>query len=236
MQRTLIISDIHGDINKFEQLLESVNYDSKNDQLILLGDYVDRGPNAKAVIDKVIKLKERGARVLKGNHEDMMIKALTSDEEKFWNHWVVRNGGDKTLSSYGFSEKDLLVDEEAFQKPSLESDELKRHLKFIQDLEHYIETDDYIFVHAGVEPEVPVCESDPYKLIWIRDEFHKGYKGVKIVVFGHTPTSLLYKEQGKCDVFFGVNRIIGIDGGAVYGGQLNCLELPSQKVYSVKDL
>lgn len=234
VQRTLVISDIHGAIDLFEKLLEKVKYDCMNDQLILLGDYVDRGPNAKAVIEKVMRLKEQGARVLKGNHEDMMIKALTSDEEKFWNHWAVRNGGDKTLLSYGFSERDLLVEEGMFQKPKLDSKELQGHLEFIQGLEHYIETDDFIFVHAGVEPNVPVCESDPYTLVWIRDEFHRGYNGEKIVIFGHTPTTLLHKEKRKYEVFFGVNRIIGIDGGAVYGGQLNCLELPSQKVYSVK--
>ncbi|HDX9578248.1 TPA: metallophosphoesterase [Bacillus pseudomycoides] len=89
--------------------------------IILLGDYVDRGPYAKEVIERVMHLKEAGALALKGNHEDMMIKALTTEEEKFWNHWVKRNGGDQTLHSYGFSESDIAVNEEEFIRPQLYS-------------------------------------------------------------------------------------------------------------------
>ncbi|SDZ22656.1 MULTISPECIES: metallophosphoesterase family protein [unclassified Bacillus (in: firmicutes)] len=234
MQRFLVISDIHGEIEKFEKLLVEAQYNAKQDQLILLGDYVDRGPNAKAVIEKVMELKEEGAFVLKGNHEDMMIKALTTDEEQLWDHWVKRNGGNKTLYSYNFSENDIATDEEEFKKPNLKSEILEKHLQFIQKLEHYIETEQYIFVHAGVEPTKPVSESEPYTLMWIRNEFHSGYNGEKTVVFGHTETKTLHGDD-NCDVYFGNNRIIGIDGGAVYGGQLNCLELPSQIVYAVKE-
>ncbi len=67
--------------------------------------------------------------VLKGNHEDMMIKALTTDEERSWNHWVKRNGGDKTLYSYGFVEEDIVVNEEDFQKPILQSHVFRRSCK-----------------------------------------------------------------------------------------------------------
>lgn len=144
MKRILVISDIHGEIEKFEQLLEEAQYDAKQDQLILLGDYVDRGPNARAVIEKVRELKEEGALILKGNHEDMMIKALTTNEERSWNHWVKRNGGDKTLYSYGFVEEDIAVNDKDFQKPILHSRVLEEHIKFIQELDHYIETEEYI--------------------------------------------------------------------------------------------
>lgn len=234
MKRTLVISDIHGELEKFEQLLEKVEFNPKMDQLILLGDFVDRGPNAKGVLEKVMSLKESGARLLKGNHEDMMIKALTTDLKKSWNHWVKRCGGDKTLFSYGFSEHDIATSDEDFQKPVLDSEELQKHLVFIQGLENYIETAEYILVHAGIHPTTPIAETDPYILVWIRDEFHQGYKGEKTVIFGHTETNLLHKDETNNNVYFGNNRIIGIDGGAVYGGQLNCLELPSRKVYSVK--
>ncbi|MEK3977526.1 metallophosphoesterase family protein [Psychrobacillus sp. FSL K6-2836] len=234
MKRTLVISDIHGELEKFEQLLSEVEYDSENDQLILLGDYVDRGPNAKGVIEKVMSLQESGAQLLKGNHEDMMIKALTTEAERSWNHWVKLCGGDKTLFSYGFSEIDLAVSEEKFQKPILQSTVLQQHLEFVQGLENYIETSDYIFVHAGVHPTTPISETNPHVLMWIRDEFYKNYDGEKIIIFGHTETSSLHGEAENYNVYFGSNRIIGIDGGAVYGGQLNCLELPSLKVYKVK--
>jgi len=63
--------------------------------------------------------------------------------------------------------------------------------------------------------------------------FHHKYNGEKTVIFGHTETKTLHCEDDNCNVYFGKNHIIGIDGGAVYGGQLNCLELPNRKVYSV---
>ncbi|MBP1960889.1 metallophosphoesterase family protein [Paenibacillus aceris] len=236
MKRMLVISDIHGELEKFEGLLAAAQYNPERDQLILLGDYVDRGPNAKGVIERVIALKEAGALVLKGNHEDLMIKALTTQEERAWKRWAQINGGDMTLKSYGFTEADFAVDEsaETFIKPELQSDILMQHLAFISNLEHYIETDDYIFVHAGVQPGIPVSETDPYTLMWIRGDFHSGYTGKKIVVFGHSSTDTLHGDSDNYNVYFGVNRIIGIDGGAVYGGQLNCLELPSQVVYVLK--
>ncbi|MEW9702496.1 metallophosphoesterase family protein [Paenibacillus sp. SI8] len=236
MNRTLVISDIHGELEKFEALLTKAGYNPEQDQLILLGDYIDRGPDARGVLDKVMQLKEAGALVLKGNHEDMMIQALTTHDERAWNRWVYINGGDLTLDSYGFATGDFLENDHTgtFRKPQLKSESLEKHLAFILSLDHYIETEAYIFVHAGVHPATALDKTDPHILMWIRDEFHDGYQGDKIVVFGHTTTDSLHDDPDNCDVFFGKNRIIGIDGGAVYGGQLNCLELPSRIVYSVQ--
>lgn len=237
LKRTLVISDIHGELDLFEELLKQVNYDPNEDQLILLGDYIDRGANSIGVLDKVIQLKEAGAIVLKGNHEDMMVKAMLTDEERAWKNWTNRNGGSQTLQSYGFSEEQFIIKEdEPFEKPSIHSDKLDEHLQFIQSLDYFVETDDVIFVHAGVHPDKSITDTDPYELIWIRDIFHNGYCGEKTVIFGHTPTKNLHKDKDKQDysVYFGDNRIIGIDGAAVYGGQLNCLELPSRTVYFVE--
>jgi serine/threonine protein phosphatase 1 len=232
MKRTLVISDIHGEIKLFERLLADVNYNSSQDQLILLGDYVDRGPNSRKVLEKVIELKSDGAFVLKGNHEDMMIKALTTDEEYSWKNWINRNGGRKTLESYGLNESEFVVqDDEQFIKPMLHDETLDRHLNFIQKLDHFIELEEYIFVHAGVHPNQTIGETEQYTLMWIREEFHKAYAGEKTVIFGHTPTIHLHNNHS---VYFGENNIIGIDGGAVFGGQLNCLELPSKEVHYVK--
>ncbi|MBE1554301.1 metallophosphoesterase family protein [Sporosarcina limicola] len=235
MKRTLVMSDIHGELEMFERLLNNVNYNPQYDQLILLGDYVDRGPNAKLVLEKVIQLKGQGAIVLKGNHEDMMIKALTTNDEKAWKHWITRSGGGQTLASYGFNESEISFNEDdVFSKPEIHSKTLLRHLDFIQNLDPIYQHDETIFVHAGVHPSTPIADTDPYVLMWIREEFHNGYAGDKTVIFGHTPTKNLHLEHNNNSIFFGENRIIGIDGGAVYGGQLNCLELPTKTVFSVK--
>lgn len=235
MKRTLVISDIHGELELFEQLLANVQYNPLHDQLILLGDYVDRGPDSRKVLDKVIQLKAQGAIVLKGNHEDMMIKALTTDDERAWKHWAHRNGGNNTLQSYGFSESEFIVPEDKdFVKPVLHSEKLTGHLAFVQSLEPIIEYDDTIFVHAGVHPTTPIADTDPYVLMWIREEFYANYSEDKTVIFGHTPTTVLHNDKNNHTIYFGENRIIGIDGAAVYGGQLNCLELPAKVMHYVK--
>ncbi|MFC4618693.1 metallophosphoesterase family protein [Camelliibacillus cellulosilyticus] len=229
MKRILVMSDIHGEYEKFEKLLKETAYNPSEDQLILLGDYVDRGPDARAVVEKVKELKAQGAIALKGNHEDMMEKAF-ADPTRI-NHWFI-NGGMETLKSYGYTfetDKDI---EQWVSEPLIKNETIEAHLAFINELGHFHETEDTIFVHGGVHPDTPVSETDPHILMWIRDEFHKGYKGEKTVVFGHTPTEAFHDSF---DIYFGDNNIIGIDGGCVYGGQLNSLELPSKKVYCVKE-
>lgn len=222
MKRTLVISDIHGERELFDELLQKVKYDAAEDQLILLGDYVDRGPDSKGVLERVIELKKRGAIVLRGNHDQMMLDAV-GDKPGAKESWA-RNGALPTLQSYDPSIEDMTFPTAAG---------FWEHIDFIKEMDYYHETDDYIFVHAGVQPGTPVQQTDPYILIWIREEFHEAYSGEKTVVFGHTPAFLL-RGTSNHDVYLGDNRIIGIDGGAAYGGQLNCLELPSRKSYDVK--
>lgn len=219
MKRTLIISDIHGELDIFNKLLQKAKYDADKDQLILLGDYVDRGPNSRGVLNRVIELKKQGAIVLRGNHDDMMVAAV-NDEPGARERWE-RGGAISTLQSYDTSIKSMDI-------PT--TDIFLEHIAFIKELDYYHETGEYIFVHAGVQPDTPIQKTDPYTLVWIREEFYHAYAGDKIVVFGHTPTSLL-QGKGNHGVYFGSNNIIGIDGAAAYGGKLNCLELPSKNVY-----
>lgn len=219
MKRTLVISDIHGELELFEELLRKVEYAPAEDQLILLGDYVDRGPNSKGVLERVIELRKEGAIVLRGNHDQMMLAAVNG-EPGAKERWE-RNGAIPTLQSYDPSIEGMTF-------PA--ADAFWAHVEFIKQTDYYYETEDFIFVHGGVKPGLPVEGTDPYVLMWIREEFHEGYRGEKTVVFGHTPANML-RGTDDHDIFFGANRIIGIDGGAVFGGQLNCLELPSRKGY-----
>ncbi|MFD1031601.1 metallophosphoesterase family protein [Metaplanococcus flavidus] len=223
MKRTLVISDIHGELELFDELLRKAEYAPDRDQLILLGDYVDRGPDSKAVLERVIELKNGGAIVLSGNHDAMMVAAVNGEPGAL-ERWG-RNGALPTLQSYDSSIKEMeFPDSETFRE----------HVSFLEELDFYHETDEYIFVHAGIQPGTPVRKTDPHTLIWIREEFYEAYGGEKTVVFGHTPAFLLRGSSGNNDIYFGDNNIIGIDGGAAYGGQLNCLELPSRKSYVVK--
>lgn len=233
LKRMLAISDIHGDLKKFERLLELVQYNKDKDQLLLLGDFVDRGPSSKAVLDKVIQLKSEGAIALIGNHEKMMIDAFHGDPMNL-KRWYY-NGGIKTLQNYGYEiEKDdaeywYTTDE--MPDPIRMNDDIRTHIEILKELPFYYETDTHIFVHAGVHPETPIELTKPHTLVWIREEFYKAYNGDKTIVFGHTPTKHLHDSS---DVYFGDNNIIGIDGGCAYGGRLYCLEVRSLKVFYVE--
>jgi serine/threonine protein phosphatase 1 len=232
MRRLLAISDIHGDLEKFERLLEKVNFDSKQDKLLLLGDYVDRGPHSRQVLDKVMELTAEGAIALIGNHDKMMIDAFEHPEDPLHLKRWYYNGGIKTLENYGYiveiDDAKYWYKTEEMPEALVINEEIRPHLDFLKTLPYYYKTDTHIFVHAGVHPETALELTEPYTLVWIREEFHKGYKGEKTVVFGHTPTNHLHK---KPEVYFGDNNIIGIDGGCAYGGRLYCLEVLEKMVY-----
>lgn len=222
MQRTLIISDIHGELKLFNKLLKKIKYNADKDQLILLGDYIDRGPDSKGVLDRVMALKKQGAIVLKGNHDDMMIAAVDNKPDE-WKRWE-RAGALSTLESYNSSIKSMELPE---------SDEFKEHVAFIREMDYFYEQDNYIFVHADIRPDILFEENERHTFLWIRKLFYEKYSDYKTVVFGHTPDSIIRKKKNH-NIYFGENNIIGIDGAATYGGQLNCLELPSRKTYHVR--
>ncbi|MFT4413922.1 metallophosphoesterase family protein [Fredinandcohnia humi] len=232
MKRMLAISDIHGDIEKFERLLDLVEYDKEQDQLLLLGDYVDRGPHSRAVLNKVFELKNEGAIALLGNHDKMMIDAFQGEPMNL-KRWFY-NGGIKTLQNYGYEiEKDdakYWYETSEFPEPLQMNEEIRKHIDMLKELPYYYETDSHIFVHAGVHPETPLQSTDPYTLVWIREEFHKRYSGKKTVVFGHTPVNYLHNSN---EMYFGENNIIGIDGGCAYGGRLYCLDVGKSQIFYV---
>jgi serine/threonine protein phosphatase 1 len=213
MSRYFAIGDIHGCLDKLRKLLGLIDVDWENDTVVFMGDYIDRGPDSKRVVDYVLELRKKHEQVvcLKGNHEWMFLNYLDHREEQIY----LANGGRDTLQSYGISpdEQDRRV-----KLPP-------KHLQFFETLLPCYETENYVFAHAGVRPGIPMELQDPYDLIWIRHEFFRSDHGLKkTVVFGHTPF--------KGEPFVG-EKMIGIDTGAVYGGALTCLELPAMKFHQV---
>jgi serine/threonine protein phosphatase 1 len=215
-KRILAISDIHGMLEKFNGLLEMVKYNPKEDQLILLGDYVDRGPEPIKTLLKVAELVENGAIALRGNHEDMFLNVAcemergNSNPQELALH--IHNGGAITQQQY----VNLSEDDQAGIRILL--------CKF--KLIH--EEDNFIFVHAGINPCFPIDKQDPSDLVWIRDEFIYGpvIEG-KTVIFGHTPTKYM---SGHFNIWHGDGKIC-IDCGAAYGGKLACLKIPTMREY-----
>lgn len=199
-----------------------MKYTADKDQLILLGDYIDRGPDSKGVLERVMELRKQGVIVLKGNHDDMMVSAVDNKPDA-WKRWQ-RAGALSTLQSYDSSINSTML---------TETDEFKNYVSFIREMDYFYESDNYIFVHAGIRPDLPLVENDQHTFLWIRELFYEKYSGYKTVVFGHTPVSIIRQNKDH-STYFGENNIIGIDGAATYGGQLNCLELPSRETYYVK--
>jgi serine/threonine protein phosphatase 1 len=211
--RILAIGDIHGCNGLLKRLLGRIRIDPLADTLIFIGDYLDRGPEVRGVIDTLLDLKETCANLicLRGNHESMFINYYLDgrDEELFLN-----NGGQSTLDSYGIS-----LDEARTGKGFPEN-----HLRFLTSLPLVHETDDYFFVHAGLRPGIALADQSSEDMLWIRHEFiDTGWDFGRTVVFGHTSLSKPLLEKNK----------IGIDTGAVYGGRLTCIELPSRRITQV---
>lgn len=204
------VGDIHGMLFKLERLLDRISFRNDRDQLVFLGDYVDRGPDSRGVIHRVLQLIAGGLDVvcLRGNHEVMMENYLRDEDVAFF----LLNGGASTVHSYSVGQKDG------------QGVVPKAHKNFLRGLKKFYETDDYLFVHAGFRPGVAVADQEDEDVYWIRNEFiTSDYDFGKKVVFGHTP----FREP------FVDRRKIGIDTGAVYGNKLTCVCLPDEVFYSV---
>lgn len=204
------VGDIHGCLDHLERLLDEVQPDLEKDVLLFIGDYIDRGPESKGVVDYIIKLQQKYPReqiiCLKGNHEAMFLDFLAGRERELF----LLNGGLRTLRDYWGGRWDSL--EELLLPPE--------HARFYQELLAYHETPDYIFVHGGLKPGVPLGEQQEEDLLWIRGEFITSMEDFgRLVIFGHTPFKQPLVMPNK----------IGIDTGAVYGNFLTCLKLPQNE-------
>lgn len=215
-ERIFAVGDIHGLSGHLARLLDLLRLNPMTDTVVFTGDYIDRGPDSRGVIELILSFKEAHPRVvcLKGNHEVLLLNYYQNglDLELF-----LYNGGRFTMDSYRGALDGRKQNDPGFVLP-------ERHLDFFQNLLPYYETEDYLFVHAGIRPGVPLKEQKIEDLVWIREEFIL-YPGrfEKTVVFGHTPSRRPYLNDDR----------IGIDTGAVYGGMLSCLELPARKIYQV---
>lgn len=212
------IGDIHGQMAMLETVLAQVERDGgANATIVFLGDYTDRGPDSKAVIDTLIQGKNNGRDwvFIKGNHDRMFEWFLQTPSRadpymyvnRYWLH--ERLGGDTTLQSYGVQ----AGPRERFQDVHQSALEMvpRDHRDFFKNLTLTYETDDLFFTHAGIRPGVALGDQSEEDLLWIREEFHDYTKPhAKLIVHGHTPI-----EQAT---HYG-NRI-NLDTGAGYGHAL----------------
>ncbi len=210
---TCVIGDIHGCLSSLTSLLHKVI--DRVDTLIFLGDYVDRGPQSRQVVETLLQLKLNPTLqviFLKGNHELMFYNYLAGIDRSMF----LRVGGLQTLESYGISPED---EDDLFDR--LPAD----HRAFFDSLVLYHEDQEHIYVHAGLQPGKHLSRQTAAWCLWVRDRFIRSSANFgKQVIFGHTVFPNPLVEANK----------IGIDTGAVYGGKLTALLLPEMEFIQVE--
>lgn len=214
------IGDIHGCISQFQELLDKISL-TKKDKLILLGDYIDRGPDSKAVLDKIAELINKGYRIipLLGNHEIMMLK--TFDNPAMYGSWLV-NGGSSTMQSLNCSVPGKIP---------------RKYISLLKNMPYYHVHDKVYFVHAGFNDSLVDPFLDKESMLWIRKEEYKPvFIKKKTIIHGHTPVPL-----PKLQKLLNSNpNVINLDTGCVYTerpdlGHLSAYCLNNSKLYTAQN-
>jgi serine/threonine protein phosphatase 1 len=223
--RIYAIGDVHGRIDLLDDVLSYIDEDLRSYPVfqpleVFLGDYVDRGPASREVLERLIaRSTAHDVVYLKGNHESFLMSFLkTPDTLEEWRHY----GGLDTLISYGLSPPlKAQPDEQAKLADALDQVLPPSHRLFLNTLKPWFACGDFFFVHAGVRPGVPLQQQREEDLLWIREDFLLHEEPFeKMIVHGHTP--VLQPDVRP-------NRI-NIDTGAYATGKLTCLVLEADKM------
>jgi serine/threonine protein phosphatase 1 len=214
-----VIGDIHGCADELQYLIEALPLD-QGDQLVFLGDYIDRGPDSRAVVSFLIDFQNSHPEIefafLKGNHEDMLLSYLGLDGRH--GEMFLVNGGKATFESYGIAANRPSPEEVLSRIPVM-------HLAFFEKLESYHVMDTFLCVHAGVNPQKCLAEQTNEELFWIRNAFiYSSHALPYTVLFGHTP---------QPNVLYDLPYKVGLDTGLVYGNMLTCLEVDGKVLYQI---
>lgn len=223
--RIYAIGDMHGRLDLLDRMHAQIQGDAAGAPaarlVVYLGDYVDRGPDSRALVERLVREPLAGFEAvhLMGNHESLMLEFLGHGTRAA--AWLI-NGGDATLQSYGVKPPSPYAEaEHPAARRRLQDAMPASHRRFFESLRLSYRAGDYLFVHAGVRPEVPLDAQDPGDLVWIREVFLNSDADFgACVVHGHT--------IGGAPVFK-KNRI-GLDTGAYRTGTLSCAVLEGDTV------
>ena len=221
-RRAYAIGDIHGRLDLLKQVIDKIAEDdlargpAERTDIILLGDFVDRGPESSGVLDYVMTLSQFWPNVtcLQGNHEEVFLMAARGDEAAL--RFMTRIGGRETIISYGATEQELDQMTLGQLRDWLMAAVPEAHLRFMEEMPDRVLIGDYAFVHAGIRPQLAMDEQEGRDLRWIREEFltfeepHDYF-----VVHGHSITSGVDRRSNR----------IGIDTGAYVTGALTAIGL-----------
>ncbi len=229
MGRRFVIGDVHGCFKTLKQLVSMELRVNPEDEVYFLGDYIDRGPFSREVLDYIIDLKWQGYKIfpLCGNHENMLIRAL--EDERALDIWF-RNGAEFTLKSFGLSPDRNWGYENLAQVPP-------HYITFMRSLPYYYELDNYILVHAGLNFRRENVFEDTDSMLWIRDFKYDEQKAKgKVIVHGHTPMPAI---SLKNNLRRKESKVLNLDAGCVYShlpgyGYLMAMDLDSKDCFIQK--
>ncbi len=205
--RRYVIGDLHGCSKALRTMIEELS-PSSDDQLIFLGDYIDRGPDSRDVVDQLLSLSQYTRTIyLRGNHELMLLGVLLCGcDPKIW----MQSGGLATLASYGGSLAKIPV----------------AHVEFFQSLRPHYETEEEAFIHAGYVPDVPIDKTDDATRYWnhLTGPLPAHVSGKRVFV-GHTP-----QANGAV---LNVGHFVCVDTYCFGGGWLTAFDLDSEETVQV---
>jgi len=226
-QRVYAVGDVHGRLDLLDRMLAMIAEDAATGRpgtastVVMLGDYVDRGPDGAGVLDRLRAGPPPGLGLvcLRGNHDDTLLRFL--DDATAGEAWLGFGGG-ATLASYGVRPPpsgEVGLDRLVAAQRALRSAMPPRHADFLSHLPYRLALGGYLFVHAGVRPGVPAERQTPADMMWIRDEFlRSGADHGRVVVHGHTVVRVPEVRRNR----------IGIDTGAYATGRLTALVLEGE--------
>lgn len=168
MPRYIAITDIHGELEKLENVLSKIET-RPDDIFVFMGDYIDRGPDSKGVVEKIIEISESFKTIcLIGSHEYALLHA---EQDDYYNYLFWNYGGPATIKSYGGRFENIL----------------QTHGEFFKSLKFYHLTDDYLFVHAGINPKYKLEDQHETDFVYIRSTFYNSKHNLpQKIIFGHT--------------------------------------------------
>ncbi|MSU88557.1 serine/threonine protein phosphatase [Rhodobacteraceae bacterium 2CG4] len=225
-RRIYAIGDVHGCLEQLDTVLDRIAADLAQRPhdaplIVFLGDYGDRGPDSRGVIERLVALAAEPLPTLflLGNHDHMFLEYLREPPVRGSDrlHWLSRAlGGSRTLASYGVTANALAPGRahRAFVRAVPAA-----HVAFLEGAAFGARIGGYFFAHAGIRPGVPLDRQDLWDLIWIREPFLSDTGAhPAVVVHGHTPTDRVENHGNR----------IGVDTGAVFGGRLSCIVLEDE--------
>ena len=223
--RAYAVGDVHGRLDLLDLLLASIEQDIENRQprktlLIFLGDLIDRGPDSKAVVERLRTFRHPQLRpyFLAGNHEEVLLRVLAGERGVLAN-WL-QFGGAECLNSYGLDPSTLDLTSERGSLAAVRRAIPTEHARFITSFGDTLRLGDYLFVHAGIRPGVDLSLQTQSDLRWIRSPFlEDGTDHGQVVVHGHSISSAVDERPNR----------IGIDTGAYRSGVLTALAVEGEK-------